>query len=217
LFTVADVVGGSPPTGMLTPTVDLRIQLVTAAPSEGEIVMEARPLKIGRRLWTGEVLFRRAGTTELFARSEFSFMNQLVAEFNAGVSQPRQIWDPSLPMPAASFDELFRMRLLDDGTVEVDPHHAINNGVVGTIQGGAQATMAEVAAEHALARRGEYAVADLHLRYLNVLKVGPAAARAEVLPGDDLRPVVQIAITDAGAGGRLVTTAIAVCRPDPRS
>jgi acyl-coenzyme A thioesterase PaaI-like protein len=121
----------------------------------------------------------------------------------------------SRPTAVSYLDELLQMRLLDDGTTEMDPHDAVRNGVVGTIQGGAQATMAEVAAERALAGRGPYLVSDLHLRYLSALKVGPAVARAEVLPGDELRPVVRVSITDGGADGRLVSTAIAVCRPDP--
>jgi acyl-coenzyme A thioesterase PaaI-like protein len=73
--------------------------------------------------------------------------------------------------------------------------------------------MAEVAAENALAGRGDYAVWDLSVRYLNALKDGPAVARAEVLPGDDRNPVVQVTITDEGAGGRIVSAAVAVCRP----
>jgi acyl-coenzyme A thioesterase PaaI-like protein len=214
LFTLADVVGGSPATGSLTPTVDLRFQLLRPAPATGDIEMEGRPLKIGRRLWTGEVLFRTPGSAALFARCEFTFMNQRIADFAEG-PHPSPAWDPAVPMPATSFDELLRMRLLDDGTVEMDPHQAVSNGIVGTIQGGAQATMAEVAAERALAARGPYSVSDLHLRYLSALRIGPAVARAEVLPGDELRPVVQVSITDAGAAGRLVSTAVAVCRPDP--
>lgn len=215
LFTLADVVGGSPPTGALTPTVDLRFQLLTAAPSEGEILMEARPLKIGRRLWTGEVLFRTPGSSDLFGRCEFSFLNQQMAARFGSEPRPGRAWDPALPLPAESFDDLFRMRLLDDGIVELDPHEAVRNGFVGTIQGGAQATMAEMAAERALAGRGEYVVYDLQLRYLNSLKVGPAVACPEVLPGDELRPVVRVPITDAGADQRLVSMAVAVCRPDP--
>jgi acyl-coenzyme A thioesterase PaaI-like protein len=215
LFTLADILGGSPPTGALTPTVDLRFQLLTAAPSAGEILMEARPLKIGRRLWTGEVLFRTPRTADLFARCEFSFLNQGFADMPGGLRPPGRRDGPVSPLPAASFDELFRMRMLDDGTTEMDPHIAVRNGVVGTIQGGAQATMVEVAAERALADRGRFLVADLQVRYLSTLKTGPAVARPEVLPGDELRPVVRVSITDGGADDRLVSTAIAVCRPDP--
>ena len=216
LFTLADLVGGSPPGGPLTPTIDLRFQLLTAAPSEGEILMEARPLKIGRRLWTGEVLFRTTGSSELFGRSEFSFMNQHFADLAGGGLAPARRRDHlSRPVAVSYLDELFQMRFPDDGTIEMDAHDAVRNGAVGTIQGGAQAMMAEVAAERALAGRGRYLVCDLHLRYLSALKVGPAVARSEVLPGDELRPVVRVSILDGGADGRLVSTAIAVCRPDP--
>jgi acyl-coenzyme A thioesterase PaaI-like protein len=216
LFTVADVVGGTPSTGALVPTVDLRLQLLTPAPSEGDILLEARPLKVGRRLWTGEVLFRTPGADAgVFGRCEYSFMNQRIFDV-AGVEPPREHpRRPVPPLPAASFDELFQMRLLDDGSVEMDAHEAVRNGVAGTIQGGAQATMAEVAAEHVLAGsgRGRYVVCDLHLRYLSAVKTGPALAVPEVLPGDPMRPVVQVSIVDK-ADGRLVSTAVAVCRPD---
>ncbi len=213
LFTLADVVGGTPSTGALVPTVDLRVQLLTPAPSEGDILLEARPLKVGRRLWTGEVLFRTPGTEGVFGRCEYSFLNQRIVDV-AGTEPARERMRSRVPpLPVASFDELFQMRLRDDGAVEMDAHEAVRNGVAGTIQGGAQATMAEVAAEHALANRGRYVVCDLHLRYLSALKTGPAVAGAEILPGDPVRPVVRVSIVD-GADGRLVSTAVAVCRPD---
>src|ERR1700730_7842272 len=101
VFTMADIVGGSPSTGSLTPTVYLRLQLLTAAPSEGEILMEARPLKVGRRIWTGEVLFRKQGHSDLFARSEFSFLNQSIADLFGGASPPGRRWDTAQTMPAA--------------------------------------------------------------------------------------------------------------------
>jgi acyl-coenzyme A thioesterase PaaI-like protein len=205
LFTMADVVAGSPSTGILTPTIDLRLQLLRPAPCRGEVLLEARPVKIGRRLWTGEVL---CYGPDLFARSEYTFMNNHLSD------------TPTLPetrtgksLPAPSFDDLFRMRVLEDGVIEMDAHAAVRNGMAGTIQGGAQATMAEVAAETALAARGEHAVWDLSVRYLNALKQGPAVARADVLPASDQHPVVRVAITDEGAGGRIVSMAVAVCRP----
>jgi acyl-coenzyme A thioesterase PaaI-like protein len=215
LFALADVVGGSPPDGPLTPTIDLRFQLLAPAPSEGEILLEARPLKVGRRLWTGEVLLRAGGTSEVFARSDFTFMNQHFSDFAGGLSPVERRRDSVLRRMPVSFDELLRMRFLDDGTTEMDPHDAIRNGAVGTIQGGAQAAMAEIVSERALADRGKYLVHDLHLRYLSAIKVGPAVARPEVLPGDELHPMVRVSITDGGADDRLVTTAVAVCRPDP--
>jgi acyl-coenzyme A thioesterase PaaI-like protein len=205
LFTMADVVAGSPSTGILTPTIDLRLQLLRTAPCRGEVLLEARPMKIGRRLWTGEVL---CYGPELFARGEYSFMNAHLSDTPA-LPETRT----GKPLPAPSFDELFQMRVLDDGAIEMDAHDAVRNGMAGTIQGGAQATMAEVAADTALAARGDYAVWDLSVRYLNALKEGPAVARADVLPGDDENPVVRVSITDEGTGGRIVSAAVAVCRP----
>jgi acyl-coenzyme A thioesterase PaaI-like protein len=204
LFTMADVVAGSPSSGILTPTIDLRLQLLRTAPCRGQVLLEARPAKIGRRLWTGEVL---CYGPDLFARSEYSFMNNHFSD-TPTLPETRN----GKPLPAPSFDELFQMRVLQDGVIEMDAHDAVRNGMAGTIQGGAQATMAEVAAETALAARGVHAVRDLSVRYLNALKQGPAVARAEVLLGDDENPVVRVLITDEGAGGRIVSMAVAVCR-----
>jgi acyl-coenzyme A thioesterase PaaI-like protein len=213
LFTMADIVGGTPASGALTPTVDLRLRLLGTAPSEGAIVMEARPLKVGRRLWTGEVLFRREGFTEVFAISEFTFLNQKMGDMSEGQSPEPARRRAPMPLPAASFDELFQMRMLEDGTVEMDAHEAVRNGVFGTIQGGVQATMAEVVAERSLCERGSFEVIDVHVRYLNPVRAGPVVARGEVMPGDDLRPFVRASIIDGGAGGRIVSTAVMVCRP----
>ena len=213
LFTMADIVGGTPASGALSPTVDLRLRLTGTVPPQGAIVMEARPLKIGRRLWTGEVLFRREGSSEVFAISEFTFLNQKVSDVLGGdLPEPAPRRAP-VPLPAASFDELFRMRMLDGGTVEMDAHEAVRNGVFGTIQGGVQATMAEVAAERSLSGRGPFEVIDIQVRYLNPVRTGPAVVRAEVMPGDDIRPFVRASIVDGGAEGRIVSTVVLVCRP----
>ena len=216
LFLLADVVASRRVTGTLTPTIDLRFQLLAAAPSEGHVLMESRPLKVGRRLWIGEVLFRTSGAANAFGRCELNFVNQRFAD-GAESESRTPLSDGLLPRPTLSFNDLFAMRLLDDGATEMDARVAARTDMVAPHQGGAQATMAEVAAERVLADRGKYTVSDLHVRFLNPLKVGPAIARPTVLPGDDLRPVVRVSLTDEGAGGRLVSTAVAVCRPEPAS
>ncbi|HET6964361.1 MAG TPA: hypothetical protein VFH58_06275 [Acidimicrobiales bacterium] len=204
LFTMADVVGGSPPNGILTPTIELRMRLLSDAPHEGEVRLEGRPMKAGKRIYTGEVL---CYGPELFAVCEYSFMNQSLPH-----SPEHRIVRQHRPLPGASFDDVFQMRMLEGGAVEMDPHGAVRNGLVGTIQGGAQATMVEVAAERALAGEGPYAVRDLHVRYLNAVKVGPALARPQVFFGDGSAPVVRVAVSDVGAGDRIVSSAVAVCR-----
>lgn len=213
LFTMADIVGGSPVSGPLTPTIDLRLQLLGEAPSDGEVRLEGRPLKVGRRLWTGEVGLYAGDSEEIFARCEFSFMNQRVAGMAEGEAPLGRRNSSAPTIPASSFDDLFDMRLRPDGSIEMDAHEAVRNGVVGTIQGGAQATMVEVTAERSLVAFGPHAVTDLQLRYLGTVKEGPAVARPRVLGGDPLRPVVLVSIVDEGADDRLVSTAVAVCRP----
>ena len=106
------------------------------------------------------------------------------------------------------------MRFPSAGVVEMDPHEAVRNGVFGTIQGGAQAAMAEIASERLLSTRARYQVCDIQLRYLNPLTTGPAVATAELLDRHEARPVLRVPIVDAGAGGRLVSIANVVCRPD---
>ncbi len=43
-----DVVGGTPPTGALNPTIDMRVQTGRAVPSKGTLRLERRPLRTGR-------------------------------------------------------------------------------------------------------------------------------------------------------------------------
>jgi acyl-coenzyme A thioesterase PaaI-like protein len=215
LFALADVVGGHPHNGPIGPTVDLRLHVTGALPTEGPVLFEARPLKAGRRIWTGQVLLMDAASSEVFAISEVSFLNRKIVgmpdsprSVRTAADEPRGV----RALPAESFDELFDMRVVD-GIVEMDIHEAVRNGVGGTIQGGVQATLAEVAAEQALIERGRYEVSDIHVRYLNPAVTGPVQARPEVLAGDDKRPVVRVSLVDAGADERLVSTAVMVCRP----
>ena len=68
------------------------------------------------------------------------------------------------------------------GTYEMEAHEAVRNGPAGTIQGGAQALMAELAGERALADDGDFEVVDLEIRYLNRVRTGPVLATGEVIP-----------------------------------
>ena len=49
LATYVDIVGGHVPAGALGPTIDLRIQVVAPTPTQGEIRLVGRPLRIGTR------------------------------------------------------------------------------------------------------------------------------------------------------------------------
>jgi acyl-coenzyme A thioesterase PaaI-like protein len=206
LATLADVVAGSQPTGPINPTVDLRIQLLSMPSAPCTVRAVCRPLKVGRRLFVGETLMYLDGEGGPFARSTVTFMNQPMPF--APSPRPR---DPST-MPASSFDELLGARYLDRQTVAVDPSPALGNSR-GTVQGGVQAFVAELASEWALAPRGRFAVTDLEIRYLNRVKVGPLVAKAEVLSAGSGGVAVRVPLTDGGAGGRLVSLVSTTCRP----
>jgi acyl-coenzyme A thioesterase PaaI-like protein len=203
LATMVDMVGGMPPTGAMTPTVDLRITLLADPPSVGTIEISARTLKLGRRLYSGEVMLYSGSSNTPFARGAVTFVPQVV-------DIPTTVWTAVESGPLSSFDDLLQLRFPDEDTVVIDAHLGVRNGLAGTIQGGAQATVAEVAAERALAHRGPHHAVDLDIRYLNPLTIGPMIARAEVL-GDE--PVVRVPLVDGGADGRIVSMAIVVCRP----
>ncbi|HZA77179.1 MAG TPA: PaaI family thioesterase [Acidimicrobiales bacterium] len=214
LATLADVVAGSQPTGPINPTVDLRIQMLSMPSAPGTVRAVCRPLKVGRRLFVGETLMHLDGEREPFARSTVTFMNQPMRFQPTSAPQLRPA------MTGSSFDELLAARYIDQHTVAVDPRPALGNSR-GTVQGGVQALVAELASEWALAPRGRFAVTDLEIRYLNRVKGGPLVARAEVLSaasggragsagsGD---VAVRVPLTDGGAGDRLVSLVSATCR-----
>jgi acyl-coenzyme A thioesterase PaaI-like protein len=211
LATMVDMAGGILPSGALNPTVDLRIQLLAEPPSEGTVELYTNPVKLGRRLFVGEVFLHAGETPEPFGRATVTFLNQLVPDMQGFPKRPLP------PMPQASFDELIGIRLSGTDTAEVDLHEGVKNGPAGTIQGGAQATIAEITAEHVLAPLGRFAAVDIDIRYVGAVRVGPAVARAEVWPGvgPGGERVVRVLIVDGGADGRVVSLVVVTCRPLP--
>ncbi|MFC5746326.1 hotdog domain-containing protein [Actinomadura rugatobispora] len=204
LVAMADIVAGLRPTGPVVPTVDLNLQLLRPAPARGRVDLECRPLKAGRRLFVGEVLMRHEGT--LLARSVATFINR---SYGGTGSPPRG--------PArreASFDDWFLPSYPDERTVLVERTEEISNGPGATVQGGAQATVAELAAEWVLSPLGPHAAVDLDIRYLGRVAAGPLAATADVLAVRGDRAFVSVMLTDAGAGDAVVAHASVVCRPE---
>ncbi|HXY93821.1 MAG TPA: PaaI family thioesterase [Acidimicrobiia bacterium] len=208
LATLVDLVAGSLPSGPVNPTVDLRVSLIGRPPATGTISLVCHPAKVGRRLFVGETLLHTGDERRPFARATTTFMNELIP----GVTG---VGPPTAPVGAPSFDDLLRPRAGDRGAVEVDPHPWVSNGVGGTIQGGALALLAEIAAERAVEdATGEVAeVVDLDIRYVNRVRAGPVAASAEASPREFGDFLVRVAITDLGDGGRLVSIVSLVCRP----
>jgi acyl-coenzyme A thioesterase PaaI-like protein len=203
LATMVDMVAGFLPTGPVNPTVDLRISLVARPPSAGAVHLVCRPAKLGRRLFVGETLLHTGDVERPFARSTITFMNERMAH-QSGFGAP-----PAEAIAAPSFDELLRPRFRDERTVEMDPHPWVSNGPGGTIQGGAQSLLAEIAAERATG----LAVVDLDIRFLNRVRSGPVSASVEVSHRALDDAFVRVGITDLGDGGRLVSLVNLVCRP----
>jgi acyl-coenzyme A thioesterase PaaI-like protein len=208
LVAMADVVAGLRPTGAVAPTVDLNLQLLRPAPARGQVDMVCRPLKAGRRLFVGEVLMWHRGTP--LARSVATFLNR---SYGVAGSPPRAS-SAGRGRPEAPFDEWFLPSFPDERTVLVERTEEISNGPGATVQGGAQATVAELAAEWALAPRGPHLAVDLDIRYLGPVRTGPLAATADVVAVHDDRAFVSVRLADAGAGDALVAHATVVCRPE---
>jgi acyl-coenzyme A thioesterase PaaI-like protein len=213
LATMVDVVIGSLPSGALNPTVDLRIALLERPPSEGEIGLVCRPLKQGQRLYVGEALLHTGDPEVPFAHAIATFMSNRIGDGpGATPAPPSTRRAPSGALGFASFDELLDTRVLARGVVAMDAHPRVSNGPGGTIQGGAQALLGEIAAEHALEPLGRYAAVDLEIRYLNRVRTESVEAAAEVLLGDVSGAQVRVPLREAGADGRIVSLVTTTCR-----
>lgn len=202
LATLVDVVGGTPPSGALNPTIDLRVQVVGRGPETGGLLLECRVLRLGRTLYVAEVPVFADGSAEPFAVGTVTFMNRGVS----GVPSFDGVPQGTSP---GSLDELLGARRNADGIAELAQNPVVSNGFTGTIQGGAQAMFAELATEWALADRGHPAgtqvVDDLDIRYLNRLASGSMRAAPELSPTHGGGYAVRVPLTDAADPDRVVS------------
>lgn len=186
LATCADIVAGNPVDGPINPTIDLRVTIIATPPSVGAVELACRPIKVGRRLFVGEVLAHAEGQEAPFARALATFMNRRVGIASTLYNRPAD----SQPSPFGSYDEILALRstgTLDGPIFELENHDGVTNSG-GVISGGAQALMAEIAAERVLPAERTWIGIELDIRYLNRLKRGPLVATPErqALLGNDL-------------------------------
>jgi len=207
LATMVDIVVGMLPTGPVNPTVDLRLTLLSLPPSQGDIQLVCHPVKLGRQLIVGECLLYVDDPADPFARSTATFMNRVVGPQSSNWGRR-----DTLPRVPPSFDELLRARVLGTGIIEMDAHPAVSNGPGGTIQGGAQALLGEIAAEHSLEALGHYATVDLEIRFLNRVRTESVVATAEILPGELTGVQVRVPLRETGPDGRIVSLVSTTCR-----
>ena len=201
LATLVDMVAGSPAHSIINPTVDLRVSLLAPAPTSGAIELVTYPVKSGRLLFIGETLLHTGDLTRPFAQSVCTFMNKPLDSDRTGIF-------PVGHLGADHYDASLQLREPEPGLFEMDNHDIVRNGANGTVQGGAQALLAEVAGERALELGGvtvEHEAIDLEIRYLNRVKDGPVRARGEVVPGGFDGFWVRVATNEPPADDRIVS------------
>jgi acyl-coenzyme A thioesterase PaaI-like protein len=176
---LADLVIGIPPTGSTASTSERALRWLAPPPESGTVTATGKVLKWGRRLMYGECsITDDRGQVVGWAAGTF-----ITGELGGGDAPDRQGIRRSgvAPEPHASVEEALQTEVVGPGTVELPLHPRVINGPGGTVQGGIQAVLAELAAERALP--GEHVVTELALRYLRRAKVGPVHGKAEALPG----------------------------------
>ena len=100
-------------------------------------------MKSGRLLFIGETLLHTGDLTRPFARSVCTFMNKPLDSERTGIFPVGKLgaehYDASLQVTRARTRHVY----------EMDNHEIVRNGANGTVQGGAQALLAELTGERA--------------------------------------------------------------------
>jgi acyl-coenzyme A thioesterase PaaI-like protein len=209
LFAYLDVVTGSPPSGIINPTVDLQVRLFSR-PRSGTIRFTARTLRLGRSLYVGEAEMRHEDEETPFGVALATFVNQ-------PIPFPER-HDPEREGPDArdgarkSFYRFAGARRVGPGTFELV---ADINTPQGTVGGATLGRLAEMTALDVMsaAGTGVVAVDELDVRFLNKVRRGPLLSMGTVLGEREGAATVRVEVTDSGDDDRLVTYALAVCRP----
>jgi len=200
LATVADVVAGGVANRLSMPRIPLTVDLTVH--SFGGVTVDVlaivgRAVKAGRTILLTETTFFERGVERPVALSQATFFpSPNAADEMEFVGS--QAYRPS--RLSGSFTDQLGIRVLRPGVTELDRVEYVMQPT-GTIQGGALAVLAEVAAE---TLTGE-PVLDLDLRFVNAVRIGPARASAEVVGAG----VARVEVRDAGNADRLATVVLA--------
>lgn len=197
-----DLMAGHTPHGPYGPTIDLRLQVFGRRPTAGTLVARSWPLRVGRRLIVSEVLLYEGEETPTpFGRAVTTFQHVSVGPGFLG-APPR----PPRTMTDASFDDILEVYEHAPGRLAIGARARVDNGVQGTVQGGAQAFLAELAAEHVLGDGRRMVAADIDIRFLGRMHVGPLVATVRDLgPGAGDARLAAVALCDGGADDKLVS------------
>ncbi|MFD6855962.1 PaaI family thioesterase [Rhodococcus sp. NPDC060090] len=120
---------------------------------------------------------------------------------------------PITPIDDDVFSRL-NLREIDGshGEFELDLTGFVANSI-GTIQGGAQALLAEAAAN---AMRPELVATDIQIHYLAQVKKGPARSYGTVVRDAADHSVIKVALVDSGADDKLLTLLTITLQRPPR-
>lgn len=196
LATIADCVAGVPACLTTTPRLAVTLDIVVRILSDrcgDSLALTAEIVKMGRSTVAAEVCFTDALTHELVAHSYVTFMAS---------PRPQDAAPPLIrgmrttgSMPVA-FPDYIGARVLEPGVTEIE-HGPFLQQASGTLQGGAVALLAEMAAETLTGGT----VLDLDTRYLTAVRQGPGRATAISLGAG----LVRAEVRDVGNGNRLAT------------
>jgi acyl-coenzyme A thioesterase PaaI-like protein len=184
---------------------------VFRTPTVADLSMEAKLVKIGKRVIVGECWFTADGEDDPYAVCVATFFTTAspISDDWATPRADNPMFSPTrhLPEPIA---ERAGIVVRAPGVVEVGLAPHISNGT--TVQGGIVALLAERACESALGDDGGHAVTGIDLRYLSGLRSGPARATAVPLRSDDQGSHFWVEITDAGDDDRLMVHCLVTAR-----
>jgi acyl-coenzyme A thioesterase PaaI-like protein len=202
LFAYLDIVMGSPPSGSMNPTVDLQLRLL-GEPRSGMVHFRARTLRLGRMLYVGEAELTQDGHDGLLGVGLGTFLNQQVP-FPDRIDL-EDLEPYSLPAGA---------RRTGPGTFDLA---ADTHTPQGTVPGADLGLFAEMAARDVLGTEGgPVAVDEFEVRFLHKVKGERIRSTATVLGTRGDATTVRVDLVDVDHD-RLVTYALAVCRPVRRS
>ena len=221
LVTYADIIAGSQARQLTLPnmsvTVDLSLDVsdddTPFARRVEEITLRSQVLRSGKRMVVTETLFALPGQSAPFAVCTGSFSVINSTHNFLGNDAWAQRSRHERPLLSAPLLDRVGMRVTAPGTAEIAHRSDLGNST-GTLMGGMTALLAEVAADSAAeAESGRpHRVTRLLIRYLAPVRVGPARATAELMPGRRER-LARVAVRDTDAESLFAADVTAACVP----
>jgi uncharacterized protein (TIGR00369 family) len=214
IATLVDVIGGGLAATAAAPgwiaTADLTLHLVAGAPAGSVVEARAGVLRAGRTTVVMEVeLVDEHGRELGLATMSFAVLprretNPEVGGMSGG---PSSMATTASHLTRPLLEEIgIEVRDAARGEIAV-PVLDWSRNSMGAMQGGVVATVAEVAAEHALraATATPLVVSDLHVTYLGFGRTGPVCSQVEVLGTGAGHGTARVELVDAGAENRRMT------------